>query len=265
MTSQTCHSIATNLSAYRDGELPVVDHVAVRQHLRECAACRAELDALEDLGTTLRMRLEYAAVDSDHLRGLASDVVGRVLAEQQQSWPARARHAFDDMHLVWAGLCATAGVVMCAGLAAALVLLAPRAERGDSMRGIVATMSSPGTNLEPLALAAGVQAPRVSAEAIMPVMLATAWPTADDEIEMAFAAVVTREGRVAKTTPLEGTSNEQFARSLRANARFQPASRAGSPVAVSLVWLVNHTTVRPLAADLIKPQSSRADPADVTT
>lgn len=257
-TNNTCSSIQEQLSAFRDGELPVAEHLGVGQHLRECAACREALDDIDDLGSLLRRRavaVSAAVGDEPVRRGLAGAVVSRVLAEQEQSWPVRVREAFDDMHLVWAGLCATAAVVVCAGLAAALVLFAPAAQRADSLRALVTMMGSPGTDLEPLPLAPGMQAPRVSPEAVMPLMLANDLTLAtDQDVELAISAVVTRDGRIEQTQQLEGTPNHTLVQSLEDSARFQPASRAGSPVAVSLVWLVSHTTVRP---PMVKPQSSR--------
>ena len=261
-----CSRLSEKLSAYRDGELSVAEHVDVAQHLRGCPECRAEFDDLDTLGGVLRAqasRVSASIGDEPARHGLAGAVVSRVFAEQKQSWPVRVRDAFEDMHLVWAGLCATAAVVICAGLAAGIVLLAPAAERGDSLRAMVAMMAAPGTDLDPLPLAPGMQAPRVSPEAITPLMLASDLTLAQNEdVELAISAVVTREGRISRTQLLEGTPNAQLVQSLEDAARFQPASRAGSPVAVSLVWLVSHTTVRP---ELVKPQSSRRLPQDLTT
>jgi len=261
-----CETTRDNLSAYRDGELAVADHVDIVQHLRDCPACRVELEELTDLGVLLRrhstdLSAEVGGYPQRH--GLTDAVVSRVLAEEAQSWPTLVRRAFDDMHLVWAGLCATSAVVVCAALSAALVLLAPAAERGDSLRAMLAMLASPGTNLDPLPLAHGVEAPRVSPEAITPLMLANDLSLAsDEEVELAISAVVTREGRVARTELLEGVPNQRLVQSLEDSARFQPASRAGTPVAVSLVWLLSHTTVRP---DIVKPQSAVRAGRDVST
>ncbi len=267
MTTHACGTVSLLLSAYRDGELPVAEHVVVCQHLRECEACRVELDELDALSALLRGRATRASAvvgDEPARHGLAGAIVSRVLAEQEQSWPVRAREAFEDMHLVWAGLCATAAMVTCAGLAAALVLLAPAEQRGDSLRAMVAMLASPGTDMDPLPLAPGVQAPRVSAEAITPFMLANdlTLSSRHEEVELALSAIVTREGRIEQARVLDGTATASLVQSLEDVARFQPASRAGTPVAVSLVWLVSHTTVRP---DMVKPQSARRLPSHVST
>ena len=266
MTTVSCVSLASKISAYHDGELPVTAHHEVVQHLQTCPDCRAEFDSFDLLGSALRRTAADVSSAMGHepaLHGLAGAVVSRVLAEQEQSWPVRVRAAFDDLHLVWAGLSATAAVVVCASLAAAIVMLGPTPERADSLRAMVVMMAKPGTDLEPLPLAPGMQAPRVSAEAITPLMLVNDLTLSKDEdVEMAISAVVTREGRISQTELLEGTPNEHLVQSLEDVARFQPASRAGSPVAVSLVWLVSHTTVRP---DIIKPQSSRRIPTHIAT
>lgn len=266
MTSGGCDAVHAQLSAFRDGELSVATHMAVRHHLEECEGCRRALDELDELGGLLRGRaalVSMALGEEPARHGLASAVVSRVFAEQQQSWSARLAEAFEDMHLVWAGLCATAAVVLCAGLAAGIVLLAPAAERSDSLRAMVSMLASPGTDLEPLPLAPGVEVPRVSPEAITPLMLANDLSLAGHEdVEVAISAVVTREGRIERTQLLEGTPNRGLVQSLEDVARFRPASRAGTPVAVSLVWLVSHTTVRP---HMVKPQSSRRVPGHIST
>jgi hypothetical protein len=261
----TCTALSEKLSAYRDGELSVAAHLEVDQHLRDCAACRTTFEEFDVVGGLLRQQattLSTSVGDLPQRHGLAGAVVSRVLAEQEQSWPVRIRDAFEDMHLVWAGLCASAAVVICAALAAGIVLLAPADQRSDSLRAMVAMMAAPGTDLEPLPLAPGMEAPRVSPEAITPLMLASDLTSAQNEdVELAISAVVTREGRIARPRLIEGTPNALLVQSLEDTARFHPASRAGSPVAVSLVWLVSHTTVRPP----MKPQSSRRLPHDVTT
>lgn len=260
--TRACRDTRDRLSAYVDGELEVRCHVQVRQHLSECTACRYELEAFENVGRLVRSAGNGRTVE---VAGLADAVVSRVAVEGREAWPARLARAFDDMHLVWAGLCATAAVVLCAGLAAALVLLAPRAERADSLRGMFAALSVPGTDLEPMLLRPGLEVPRVSPEAITPVMLASAMPGPwSGDSDVAVSAVVTREGRVLEARIVDGHAYAGFTQSLEESARFHPASRRGMPVAVSLVWVMSHTTVRPIApADILKPQSIARLPTNV--
>lgn len=262
--TRPCNRTRSRLSAYLDGELDVREHVDVRQHLSACAACRSELAAFEDLGGLLRTVGTGRTTEMD---GLADAVVSRVSAEGREAWRARLGRAFDDMHLVWAGLCASAAVIVCAGLAASLVLLAPREERADSLRGMFASLALAGTDLEPMTLRPGLQVPRVSPEAITPVMLASVLPGPwSGDSDVAVSAVVTREGRVLDAQIVDGHAYAGFTESLQESARFHPASRRGVPVAVSLVWVMSHTTVRPLAPiDLMKPQSAASPSPDIVS
>jgi anti-sigma factor RsiW len=262
---RTCAETQERLSAFLDDELTVQEHLDVRQHLADCSVCQNELAAYEEMGGWLRETGQGRSVE---MAGLADAVVSRVSAEGREAWFARLSRAFDDMHLVWAGLSATGAVIVCAGLAAALVLLAPREERADSLRGIVSALSLSGSDLEPMLLRPGLEVPRVSPEAITPVMLASTlpgpWSASDSDV--AVAAVVTRDGRVSGARIVDGEAYAGFTESLEESARFQPASRRGVPVAVSLVWVMSHTTVRPMApADLVKPQSALRSPSDVSS
>jgi hypothetical protein len=69
-----------------------------------------------------------------------------------------------------------------------------------------------------------------------------------------LSAVVTREGTVSNLEILGETAlgrqpdaSDARVEELRdavSHARFEPATRKGLPVAVNMVWLVTHTTVR---------------------
>jgi hypothetical protein len=73
-----------------------------------------------------------------------------------------------------------------------------------------------------------------------------------DEAVFALAAVVTREGRVRNLELLTPDTRAPQVRQRDvlelldavSQARFEPARAGGAPVAVNLVWLVAHTTVR---------------------
>ena len=69
-----------------------------------------------------------------------------------------------------------------------------------------------------------------------------------DDLMLPLSAVVTREGRVSG---LELLSNDHHLREGviavvegLSRGRLEPAQFGGSPVAVNLVWLVVHTTVK---------------------
>ena len=73
-----------------------------------------------------------------------------------------------------------------------------------------------------------------------------------DDAVFALAAVVTREGRVrnlelltpdTSALPVEEREILELL-GAASQARFEPARAGGTPVAVNVVWLVAHTTVR---------------------
>src|SRR5688500_858725 len=53
MTPQ-CQQMQAELKAYHDGELPLVQRLAVRRHLAHCAACREEMRIMEKIGQQLQ-------------------------------------------------------------------------------------------------------------------------------------------------------------------------------------------------------------------
>jgi TonB family protein len=72
------------------------------------------------------------------------------------------------------------------------------------------------------------------------------------EAMVMLAAVVTREGRVSNVELIGskwvGTENgEADVLDAVSKARFEPARQDGLPVAVNMVWMMTHTTVRATA------------------
>ncbi|MBS0505919.1 MAG: anti-sigma factor [Proteobacteria bacterium] len=72
-----CREARDLLGAYADNALGLLDAARLNRHLRGCAACRAELAALQDLGATLRAAAPYhrapAALRTRVLADLARD------------------------------------------------------------------------------------------------------------------------------------------------------------------------------------------------
>lgn len=243
MHALPCHRVREALPACLDGELPLDDQVAIQGHIQECVACRLEAAELSEIGNALRAASASLSTTAPEHGRLASAVFERVQVEQSLSFGTQFRDLFDDMHLVWAGLGATAAVLFCV-VASAGVLQAASRERPDSLRGLIDYLANPGSNENPVRLHDDMLAPRASFDTHMPV-------TAEDT-EVAIAAVVTREGRIQN---LEVVAEQ--ARALRvkpevvlamvdaaARARFEPAMSGGAPVAVSMVWLLSTTTVK---------------------
>lgn len=239
-----CPAVERRLAAFHDGELPVADRVAVAHHLQTCPPCAQEAEALALIGRSLREAAPQQAPDATVLISMRDDVVSRVQAEREVSWPVWMGHLFEDMHLVWAGLSATAATVTCAALLFGIWFLSPP-ERADSLAGVLSALAAPGSDRNPVSIDQRMRLPRVSNGAVLPAMLATS--ATEEDLVFALAAVVTQEGRIARSEVLVSNHRDRDVLLLMnaiTEARFQPASLRGSPVAVNLVWLLTQTTVR---------------------
>ena len=129
--------------------------------------------------------------------------------------------------------------------------------RMDSLAAAITVRAAPrGSNLNPVRLDERlgprysplvdyIRAPRVPMEGPIEAMLLT--PVSEEELMLAFSAVVTREGRISRVSVL---TNEAHRREIDmilegiSQGRLEPASVGGDPIAVNLVWLLTHTTVR---------------------
>lgn len=243
-----CEGVRQHLEAFHDGELPIETQVAVRAHLDDCAGCAYEADALRRLSDVLRdVPPPRASAPPD---GWAANVLAQVHVERQLSWHTWLAHVFDDMHLVWPAIGATAAVVVCL-LASAGVMQATTIQRPDSLAGIIGYLASPGSNVNPARMDEFTMVPRRHAS--------SDWPLAGEDAVLALSAVVTREGRIQRIDVLAA----EQARALKvkpevvlamieaaSRAQFEPARTGGAPIAVSMVWLLAHTTVVGSAADV---------------
>jgi hypothetical protein len=239
-----CDEVREALQAYHDGELSIDEQVLVQGHLRDCVACAIEAAEIEELGDTLRaMSTSLPDRVAAEMSRLPGQVLERVRIEQQLSMGTRVRGLFEDMHFVWAAIGATCATLVCV-FASMGVLQAASRERPDSLAGIIGHLANPGSNANPVPADGWMLLPRALFDAPM--------PFADEDAILALSAVVTREGRVQN---LEVVAEQ--ARTLRVNpkvvlalvnaasrARFSPAQARGEPVAVSVVWLLETTTVK---------------------
>ena len=127
----------------------------------------------------------------------------------------------------------------------------------DSLATALAVMAAPtGSNLNPVRLDERLgprysplvdylQAPSVPKEGAMEAMLLTA--VSDEELMLALSAVVTREGRLSDLAVLTNDVHRQEIEMILegiAQARLEPARAGSDPIAVNLVWLLTHTTVK---------------------
>lgn len=260
-----CEAAQGMLEASVDGELGVDEQIGLDAHLRWCESCRARLLDLRTIGSVVRLRaaaqgpgpVEMASVAVMH-----DELLTRVRAERDQSFPVRCREALSDMRYLWPAFGATIAVVLCV-YAATTVNRIFRAERPGSMAELISVLASPGSDRNPLFLDSAMLAPRT-------VEGGPALDIPAEEAEFAVAAVVTREGRVANYELLQSV-HEQIVRppaaaepddvtallELVKRSRFEPAQAGGDPVAVNVVWLLARTTVKASA----KPDPPAAVPA----
>lgn len=244
MMLESCVTYRDRLEPLVDGELPLDEALAVRAHAADCAACAFELRALERLSDTFR---DVPAVTGGRLaappESFSSNLLEQVRVERQLSWHAWLATVFDDMHLVWPAIGATVAVLVCL-IASAGVMQATAVQRPDSLAGVIGYLASPGSNVNPARIDEFTVVPRRRES--------PDWPLAGEDAVLALSAVVTREGRIQS---IEMLAAEQ-ARALKvkpevvlamveaaSRAQFEPARAGGAPVAVSLVWLLAHTTV----------------------
>ncbi len=256
MTELTCMAVRQRLAAFHDDELPVQQRIAVQAHVNVCDGCLGELqERYQAVGTALK--LAAAPGPADDWTGLTPGVIGRMRAEANQTWMARLTRTFDDMHLVWIGLAATAGTLVCGAVVLGLLHFASP-ERDDSLRAMITVMAAPaGSNLNPVNLddlmmstvqmlpPRPIQAPTVPRDGVVRASLERSGTEGD--MMAAFSAVITREGNISGVELLADTGRrrqvEQLMNEISAG-RLEPARYGTNPVAVTCVWLVEHMTVK---------------------
>jgi len=248
------------LDAFVDGELKVDDQVAVESHLRWCRTCTARVEDMSLIGAALRLRplpVSHSADEAEKaIAVLQSDVLTRIRAERDQSWPVRLRELLADGRLFWPALGASTAVLVClTGLFGVMHLTYD--ERPDSLAALMQTLSHaptppahPGSDENPLRLVAGMSLPRAFTGG------AALDSLSEDEAVFAVATVLTKEGRVANYQLLAPEANIPARRRASARndvtavmdavqqTRFAPAQNAGQAVAVNMVWLIARTTVK---------------------
>jgi hypothetical protein len=258
MSRLTCVDVRRQLAAYHDRELAVGEMIAVEGHLDACGACTSEARALAEIGDALRT---VARTRAEDLSGLQPGILSRLRAERAESFTARTGRLFEDMHLVWASLAATAGTLACAAVALGVLSFAP-AEREDSLSAMLtshsaaalkvsetimpATLAWPLNSGDPLPLTSAIRVPTLpDPYGIVPATLAQTM--LEEDLRLALSAVITRDGRVTGVEVLSREAGEREVLALLdalSRARLQPASFAGSPVPVNTIWLFTAMTVR---------------------
>ena len=251
MTGLTCTAVRRRLAEFHDGELPVQTRIAIQGHLNACDACVDELRGYEHLASARRPAA--APGPTDDWTGVRPGVIGRIRAEANEAWLAWLGRTFDDMHLVWIGLASTAATFLCGAVVLGMLRYASP-ERDDSLRAMITAIAAPsGSNLNPASMdGLMIQAPSVPEEGIVEASLERSG--AEGELMLAFAAVITREGNISGLEALgEGRGRGQVARLINeiSRGRLEPARYGADPIAVNLVWVVEHLTVKPKTARVV--------------
>jgi hypothetical protein len=230
------------IAAFHDGELPVAEMIAMEAHVQECVLCRQALRELRSVGDALRAAA--APAPADDWTGLQPGVISRMRAEAHESLGARAHRLWEDMHLVWIGVASTAATLLCGAIVLSMLQFASP-ERDDSLAGVIANLGAPlGSDRNPARLDGFLSVPTTAPGG--DIIHATLSITSSaDEVVVPLSLTVTREGRVLDVSVL-GNDHRDVSILLDAlsRARLQPAQSGGGPVAVSLVWLLTHTTVK---------------------
>ena len=254
MTPLSCSAVHRRLQAYHDDELPVQEQIAVSAHVEWCPACAA---ALSDLDVVRAALLDFtpgrSVLSNEEAAAFTGSAVARMKAEQQASLFARVRDMFDDIRLVYAGVGAAIATVVCVAITLGMMRFAT-SERPDSLAAIVNLVSTPAqcevANELPDASACHARwEARVQA--------ANEW--AEQDSVFALNAVVTHQsGHLANLEVLRAGRRETARQAktieglLDALTRSRLETDIGPrlPVSVSMVFLVEHATVR---ANIIKP------------
>jgi Putative zinc-finger len=230
----SCAAALRRLQAYHDDELTVGQQIEVDAHLETCASCVVALEELDSLRLVLRAATPgRVALTAEEHAGFHASVVSRVGAEQRMSVAFRLRSLFEDMHFVYAGLGAAGATVSCIAIMLSMMNFA--------------ALTNPGFNQNPVMVDTRMLMPRV--------LDGYDTPTApSDDAAFTLSAVVTREGRLVNLElhqdgqePKAGSSEARAMQTMlgaMSQARFEPARVGGLPIAVNMVWLVAHTTVR---------------------
>jgi hypothetical protein len=253
-----CHAAQEMLQAFIDGELQMAEQVAVESHLRWCTVCAARVEDLRIIGASLRLTsCAMRAADSadDSLASVQSEVLTRITTEREQSLAAQLRDMCADMRFFWPAIGATAAVLACLCVAAAVMSITSP-ENPDSLAGMIEMLANPGSDQNPMRLDGGMTAPPRALNG------AGLDSIPGDEAVFALAAVVTREGRVANyellmserdagggsvrrhDTAVETDDVSSVLNAVK-QSRFAPAQGTdGAPVAVNMVWVLARTTVK---------------------
>ena len=249
MKSLTCVAARRRLQAFHDGELPVADQIAVQGHLDWCDVCVERLTDLRLIGAALRSAAPGRDLLShDDAGAFVAAVVSRRSAEQHESLVAQLGRMFDDMHLVYAGLGATAATAACIVIMLGMMWFAPTehpdASPTASLAAIMDLLATTPGNANAIAIDAASHA-RGTAR------FQAATEDAEEDMVFTLASIVTRDDQLInmarlrtghKATREKAKAIDDLLESV-ARARIDPGADVPAP-ANAMLWLVTSTTVR---------------------
>lgn len=208
--------------------------------------CAEEAGRFRTIGDALREGAVLLGLrEREDLAGLESGVLSRLKAENDESIPVRVANLFEDLHLVWTALGATAAAAACVAIVVGIFYFGPRDERPDSLAGMLASVAPPAS-------LASTDARKLLSPANPKDAMAAVLISSEEDAVLTMAAVVTRDGRIAKLAGPDRKAALDLLDRL-STARFEPARADGSPVAVKMVWVVAYTVVRGKRGLPVKP------------
>jgi hypothetical protein len=252
MLTMSCADVRRELSAYHDDEVSIGERIAIGDHLENCPGCAVEADDLMTMREALQAghRIERVASGPVMAR-LQSDVLTRLEAEDRVSLATWTRELLEDRRRVLATAASALAACLLVVFGLSRFLTLGTVGDPDSLRALLEHEEK----LWAARAEVPVMLPHVNPETMMPIAVVS---QADgDESLSAFSALVTSEGELSQLELLgeesaapvtNRVSRKQFESDLMAaaaTARFQPARQAaGEPVALNVVWVVTHRTVR---------------------
>jgi hypothetical protein len=254
MLTMNCMDVRRQLSAYHDEELSIGQRIAIGDHLDNCPGCAVEADDLLAIREALHAesRAEHV-VCAPMLSRVQSDIIERLAAEDSVSLATWISELLEDRRRAFAATAASLAVCLLVIFGVWQFGLATK-EQPNSL----AALLEHEEKVWAARAETPVMLPRVNPESIMSAAVVN--ESEGDESYSAFAAVITPEGNVSELeflgdaqalTSLQSMSRrpsqKQFESDLlaaAATASFQPASKAGEPVPLNVIWLVTHRTVR---------------------
>jgi hypothetical protein len=248
MTPLSCETTERLLQAFYDDELPVADQIAVNAHLEWCDRCGASLAELRALGSAMvALAPGRAALSNEEAAVFNATVVSRLKAEDAASLLARMRDMFADIRLVYAGVGSAVSCAVCVVIMLGMMRFATN-ERPDSLAAIVTLVATP-LECEAGSGITDARECRTRWEA----RFRNANESAEQDSVFALDAVVTHQsGHLADLEVLR-TGRRAAAGQAKAieslldsvtRARLEGALSFGAPVTASMLWLVEHATVR---------------------